>query len=90
MDSPMTVHREAALPPATFSVPSNSQPAQPQPQPQPQHYAMLPPASQQNDIRKYTPEDWNVQRSEITRLYENDTLGSVMKFMRERYGLDAT
>jgi len=51
---------------------------------------MLPPASQQNDIRKYTPEDWNVQRSEITRLYENDTLGSVMKFMRERYGLDAT
>jgi hypothetical protein len=88
MDSPIAVHREAAMPPATFSMPSNSQHAQPQLQPQ--YYAMLPPANQQNEIRKYKPEDWKVQRPEITRLYENDTLGSVMKFMRERYGLDAT
>jgi hypothetical protein len=51
---------------------------------------MLPPATQQNKIRKYSREDWNAQRPEITRLYENGTLESVMKFMRERYGLDAT
>ena len=86
IDSPMGVHWEAVMPQATFSVPSNNQPAQPQPQ----CHAMLPPASQQSKIRKYSPKDWDAQRPEITRLYENDTLESVMKFMRERYGLDAT
>jgi hypothetical protein len=51
---------------------------------------MLPPATQQKKTRKYSREDWNAQRSEITRLYESGTLESVMNFMRERYGLDAT
>lgn len=61
------------------------------PQPtQPQVHAMLPSTSQQGEVRKYKVEDWDVHRQEITRLYENDTLKNVMKFMRERYGLEAT
>ena len=81
----MGMHGETAIPQATISVPSNNQPAQPQPQ----RHAMLPPASQRSEIRKYRPEDWDAQRQEITMLYENDTLESVMELMRERYGLYA-
>jgi hypothetical protein len=51
---------------------------------------MLPPVSQQSEVRKYRAEEWNAWKPEITRLYENDTLQSVMKYMRERHGLDAT
>jgi hypothetical protein len=51
---------------------------------------MLPPPSEQIKLRKYSREDWDIQRPEITRLYEDGTLDSVMKSMRERYGLDAT
>ena len=84
--SPMGMHWEAVMPQETFSVPSSIHSAQPQPQ----CHAMLPPASQQEKLRKYSREDWNDQRLEITRLYENGTLESVMKFMREQYRLDAT
>jgi len=85
-DSPVGMHWEAIMAHETFSVPSSIQTAQPPPQ----YHAMLPPASQQEKLRKYSREDWNDQRREITRLYENGTLESVMKFMREQYGLDAT
>jgi hypothetical protein len=89
-------HGEAFIPPATIYIPSNNQPArpqiqwQPQPQPQPQLHAMFPLGSKQNEARKYTVKDWDAQRPEITRQYENNTLSSVMEFMRERHGLDAT
>ncbi|OBT47133.1 hypothetical protein VE00_03127 [Pseudogymnoascus sp. WSF 3629] len=51
---------------------------------------MAPPAGRQNETRKYTTRDWDAQRLEITRLYDNGTLESVMKFMRDRHRLDAT
>ena len=87
-------HREASILPATIYMPSNNQPARPQThsqlQPQPQLHTMLPPGSKQNEARKYTTKDWDEQRSEITRLYESNTLNSVVELMRERHGLDAT
>lgn len=88
IDSPLGVHWEAAMPRAVVSVSSNNQPAQPQLQ----FHAVLQPASQESEVRKYQTEDWDDRRQEITRLYlyENETLESVRKFMRERYGLDAT
>lgn len=82
------------MPLATFSIPLNNEPTQPQPQLQPQSqsqlHGMFLPAGKQNKSRKYAPEDWDAQRPEITRLYENNTIESVIKFMRERHGLDAT
>jgi hypothetical protein len=57
---------------------------------QPQWYATHTLAGEQKEARKYTAKDWDAQRSEILRLYKNGTLKSVMKFMRERHGLDAT
>ena len=87
-------HWEAFMPPATMYIPSNNQPTQPQIQlqlqPQPQLHAILPLGSKQNEARKYTAKDWDEQRLEITRLYENNTLNSVVEVMRERHGLDAT
>ena len=88
IDSPLGVHWEAVMPQAAFSISSNNQSAQPQPQ----FHAMLPADSQQCEVQKYRAEDWDAQRPEITRLYlyENETLESVRKFMREQYALDAT
>jgi hypothetical protein len=53
---------------------------------------MNPPAHAHIETRKYTPEDWDIQRWEITRLYwtEDKTLELVMKLMTERHGLIAT
>ena len=85
---------EAFIPPAAINIFSNNQPAlsqwQLQPQLQPQLYAMFPPGINQNEARKYTARDWDEQRPEITRLYENNTLNGVMEYMREQHGLDAT
>jgi hypothetical protein len=74
--------------PASFSIPSNNQFAQPEPQ----SYVHTRPSlvARQTEVRKYTATDWNTHRAEITRLYEENTLPTVMKFMREKYGLDAT
>jgi hypothetical protein len=46
--------------------------------------------SGQNEARKYAAKDWEDRKPEIARLYESGTLESVMKFMREKYGFDAT
>ena len=73
---------EAFLPPGDFSIPSNSESTQ--------AHDIFPQHGKQNKRRMYTAEDWDAQRSEITRLYENNTLEGVMEFMREQYGLDAT
>ena len=69
-------------------IPSDHQPVWLQSQPQLD--ATVPLDSEQNKARKYTMEDWETQRPEITRLYEENTLNSVMKLMKERHGLDAT
>jgi Clr5 domain len=66
-----------------FSTPSNIDPAQPQPD------GIFPLDGKQNEARWYKEEDWDAQRPEITRLYENNTLENVMKFMREQHGLKA-
>jgi hypothetical protein len=58
---------------------------------QPQLPGMFPTASQANEVRKYTTDDWDAQRLEITRLWENYyTLKSVINLMIERHGLHAT
>jgi hypothetical protein len=89
IDSPSNeAHWAAFVPPVTFPIPSDNQSAQSELQSQ--LYAMFPPASKQNKARKYTSKDWDTQRPEITRLYRNSTLENVMKFMRERHGLEAT
>jgi hypothetical protein len=67
-----------------FSTPSNINPAQPQSD------GIFPLSGKQNEARWYTEEDWDAQRREITKLYENNTLENVMKFMREQHGLKAT
>jgi hypothetical protein len=74
----------------TQSQPQPQPPSQPQLQPQLQLHAVLPLGVKQNKARKYTAEDWEAQKPEITRLYENKTLKSVMDFMREQHGLGAT
>jgi hypothetical protein len=51
---------------------------------------MLPPTHRQVEARKFTAEDWNTQRPEITRLYEDNILKRVIEIMRERHGLTAT
>jgi len=76
------------MPLATVSVPSNSQLAQPEPQSQ--LHAMSPLAGKQNKARKYSAKDWDAHRPEITRLYKDGTLRTVMEFMREKHGLNAT
>ena len=73
--------------------PSNQpelQQAQWQPQPQAQLHAIFPSGIKQNEVRKYTAKDWEEQRPEIARLYEDNTLSKVMELMREQHGLDAT
>lgn len=73
--------------------PSNQpepQQAQRQPQPQVHLHAKFPSGIKQTEVRKYTAEDWEEQRPEITRLYEDNTLSKVMELMREKLGLDAT
>jgi hypothetical protein len=67
-----------------FSTPLNIDPVQPQSD------GVFPLSGKLNEARWYTDEDWNAQRPEITRLYENNTLENVMKFMREQHGLKAT
>jgi hypothetical protein len=87
-------HWDSLIPVTAIDTPWEYQPVQAQtqsqPQPQLQLHNMLPPGVKQNKARKYTVRDWEVQKSEITRLYENKTLKSVMDFMREQHGLDAT
>jgi len=80
----------AFIPSIPIYIPLNNQPERPQPQPQPQLHTVFPLDGTQSEAQKYTVEDWEAQRLEITRLYENNALYSVMKFMRERHGLDAT
>lgn len=62
----------------------------PQPQSPPQLHPMLPPANKPTEARKYTADDWETQREEITRLYEDNTLGRVIDLMRENHHLIAT
>jgi hypothetical protein len=50
----------------------------------------IPPADGPKELRKYTVEDWDAHKSEITRLYNDNTLESVRDFMRKQHGLDAT
>ena len=78
--------REAFVPAANSNVPASSEPAYSREQ----SHGMPTSTDKSHEARKYTAEDWESQRPEITRLYENGTLESVMKFMREQHGLDAT
>lgn len=89
MDSPWNQgHWEAFMLQPGFYIHPNNQP--PQPEPQWQSHGMPPPAGKQNEARKYTVKDWDAQRLEIARLYEENTLESVREFMRKQHGLDAT
>lgn len=73
---------------ALFSNPAGKSPGQ-FGQPFNSHMSVQPAASA-IVLRKYTAEDWNIQKSEITRLYEDNTLENVRSFMKERHGLEAT
>jgi hypothetical protein len=53
-----------------------------------QSQGILTPAYKQE--RNFTKKGWDSQRAEITRLYKNSTLASVVIFMRREYGLVAT
>ncbi|KAF4628664.1 hypothetical protein G7Y89_g9490 [Cudoniella acicularis] len=53
-------------------------------------HTFLPPAARPNVPRKYTAEDWEAQKSEIARLYNDGTLENVRNFMSQRHGLNAT
>ncbi|CZR62619.1 uncharacterized protein PAC_12516 [Phialocephala subalpina] len=53
-------------------------------------HTVLPPTARPNVPRKYTAEDWIVQKSEITKLYNGNSLKLVRELMREHHGLDAT
>jgi len=79
---------EALTYPATIRIPLNNQPIWLQPQPQLD--ATVPLDRKQNKAREYTAEDWEAQKQEITRLYEKNTLASIMKLMKERHGFDPT
>ncbi|KAL5331249.1 hypothetical protein ACEPPN_000778 [Leptodophora sp. 'Broadleaf-Isolate-01'] len=90
MDSPWNhAGLEGFIPPlAFFSLPSNNRFTQPEPQ---SHVHTRPSlAGRQMEVRKYTTNDWNTHRAEITRLYEDETLPTLMEFMRQNHGLDAT
>ena len=54
------------------------------------HLHIMPLPARQNVARKYTADDWEEHRAEIASLYENGTLESVIQFMNQRYGLEAT
>jgi hypothetical protein len=86
MLSPWYQAQGATLVPQDVFIPTHNHPTQSQPQ----LYSMAPPTSNQIETRKFSSEDWDDQRAEITRLYKNNALESVRKFMRERHGLDAT
>jgi hypothetical protein len=74
--------------PATIHIPSNNQPAWLQPQPQSD--AAAPPGSERTEAKKFTAGDWETHEQEITRLYDENSLASIMKLMKERHGLEAT
>jgi hypothetical protein len=74
--------------PATIHIPSNNQPAWLQPQPQPDAAAPL--GSERTETKKFTARDWETHEQEITRLYDENSLPSIMKLMKERHGLEAT
>ena len=78
--------REAFVPAANSNVPAGSEPAYSQEQ----SHGMPTSTDKPHEARKYTAKDWESQRPEITRLYEENTLDVVMKFMREKHGLYAT
>ena len=91
MDLPSKhMHKEVLEVPTSVYINPNSQPTQSQSPSQPQFHAILSSGSVQNETRKYTAEDWEKQRPEITRLYKNSTLNKVIEFMREQHGFDAT
>jgi hypothetical protein len=48
---------------------------------------MLSLVGKQTEVRKYIAKDWDAQREEITRLYENNTLEGVVNFMKKNMGL---
>jgi hypothetical protein len=81
---------DCSIPVTAIYMPWDNQPVQPQTQPQLQLHDMLSLGVKQNKARKYTSEDWKAQKPEITRLYKSKTLNSVMEFMRDQHGLDAT
>ena len=79
---------DALIPEAGETLTSNSQLGPPQLEPQSDN--MFSPVGMHTEIRKYTKKDWEAYKPEITRLYESNTLDTVIKVMRERHGLDAT
>jgi hypothetical protein len=51
---------------------------------------MSAPTTQQNEVRGYTSKDWDDQKLEIARLYQDETLDKARLFMRQHHGLYAT
>jgi hypothetical protein len=74
---PQAALNPASNPPGQFVWPFNSA-------------TFIQPADVPKELRKYTAEDWEAQKSEITRLYNDNTLESVRDFMKKQHGLDAT
>ena len=93
MDSPWdSVHYEPLESLENFSQPfiNQSPELEEEPRRQDQSHDTSPCPIIQTEMRKYTAKDWDIQRPEITKLYGTETLETVMKFMREQHGLDAT
>ncbi len=94
MDSPSDWVTWIAFGPApVFYSPLDAQPDQSNRQPE--LNSMLPPtlpltSYKHTEARKYTARDWDAQKAEITRLYEENTLERVMELMNEHHGLTAT
>jgi hypothetical protein len=74
--------------PAIIHMPSNNQPVWLQRQPQLDATVLQ--NDKRNKARKYAAEDWEALKLEIARLYNNGTLSSIMRLMKERHGFDAT
>jgi Clr5 domain len=87
MDSWNLVHLDAIGSVAPFRSASN---LQGQPERPFNSHASSPPPATPNMSRKYTAEDWDTQKLEIARLYNENTLERGRDFMRQRHGLDAT
>ncbi|PQE15996.1 kinesin light chain protein [Rutstroemia sp. NJR-2017a WRK4] len=74
--------------PATIRIPSNDQAARLQPQPQSVGSMQL--GGEQTKAKKFTAGDWEAHEKEITRLYNKNSLVTIMNLMKERHGLEAT
>ena len=84
----MQTYREAFVPSNTLGITPKMQTTQPQPRLQWQAPLLL--AGVREKARQFTATDWEVHRLEITNLYENGTLESLMKYMRDKHGLQST